>query len=321
MDAKTAMVVDDSRVARMTLTRLLQQQGYSVTEQDSGEAALAYLQSEQVLPDIVFMDVMMGGASGLSITAQIKADAHLQQLPVVICTGNDKEADQQQALDAGAIAVLTKPADEQQLITLLEQAVAEQPCCETQQQPDLEPVEAKLSQQQLKDEVMPLCQQLAVELTEQATRNKFISIQAELNNSTSDMLRAMRIDLENELQQTLEHQVEQAVTQIGVTQRVAGLLDDEGQRWLCEQKTNLSAELTQSLNTQIEPMLIAALDAQLEARLAPLVDKQVNAVLAGELGIMQAQWQQMLQRQKYQLWFAGSGFVIALLAIMLALNG
>jgi CheY-like chemotaxis protein len=321
MDAKTAMVVDDSRVARMTLTRLLQQQGYSVIEQDSGEAALAYLQSEQALPDIVFMDVMMGGASGLSITAQIRADANLQPLPVVICTGNDKEADQQQALAAGAIAVLTKPADEQQLITLLEQAAAEQPCCETQQQPDLEPVEAKLSQQQLKDEVMPLCQQLAVELTEQATRNKFISIQAELNNSTSDMLRAMRIDLENELQQTLEHQVEQAVTQIGVTQRVAGLLDDEGQRWLCEQKAKLSAELTQSLNTQLEPMLIAALDAQLEARLAPLVDKQVNAVLAGELGIMQAQWQQMLQRQKYQLWFAGSGFVIALLAIMLALNG
>lgn len=317
MDAKTAMVVDDSRVARMTLTRLLQQQGYSVTEQDSGEAALAYLQSEQVLPDIVFMDVMMGGASGLSITAQIKADAHLQQLPVVICTGNDKEADQQQALDAGAIAVLTKPADEQQLITLLEQAAAKQSCCETQQRPDLEPVEAKLSQQQLKDEVMPLCQQLAVELTEQATRNKFISIQAELNNSTSDMLRAIRIDLENELEQ----QVEQAVAQIGVTQRVAGLVDEEGQRWLSEQKSKISADLTQSLHTQLEPMLIAALDTQLEARLAPLVDKQVNTVLAGELAIMQAQWQQMLQRQKFQLWFAGSGFVIALLAIMLALNG
>jgi CheY-like chemotaxis protein len=317
MDAKTAMVVDDSRVARMTLTRLLQQQGYSVIEQDNGEAALAYLQSQQVLPDIVFMDVMMGGASGLSITLQIKADANLQQLPVVICTGNDKEADQQQALDAGAIAVLTKPADEQQLITLLEQADAKQSCCETQQRPDLEPVEAKLSQQQLKDEVMPLCQQLAVELTEQATRNKFISIQAELNNSTSDMLRAIRIDLENELEQ----QVEQAVAQIGVTQRVAGLVDEEGQRWLSEQKSKISADLTQSLNTQLEPMLIAALDAQLEVRLAPLVDKQVNTVLAGELAIMQAQWQQMLQRQKYQLWFAGSGFVIALLAIMLALNG
>ena len=106
---RIALVVDDSRVARMTLGRLLIAKEFDIVEQASGEDALAYLQSNENKPDIIFMDVMMGGMDGLTATQHIKANSALSEIPVIICTGNDSEADREQAFAKGATAVLSKP--------------------------------------------------------------------------------------------------------------------------------------------------------------------------------------------------------------------
>lgn len=104
-----ALVVDDSRVARMTLGKLLVAHDLEVVELGSGEDALLYLKGDNVKPDIIFMDVMMGGMDGLTATQQIKADDSLKNIPVVICTGHDTDADRAKSQDAGAVATLTKP--------------------------------------------------------------------------------------------------------------------------------------------------------------------------------------------------------------------
>lgn len=106
---KTALLVDDSRVARITLKKLLIANAFDVIEVGSGEEAIAHLDTGAARPDIIFMDVMMGGIDGLTATRQIKSDPRFSDIPVVICTGNDSDADISHALDTGAMGVLSKP--------------------------------------------------------------------------------------------------------------------------------------------------------------------------------------------------------------------
>lgn len=113
MQTKTALVVDDSRVARMTLGKQLRNHGFEVVEQNSAEAALQWLQASTSLPDLIFMDVMMEGMDGFTATQRIKAEADWRDLPVVICSGKETEADLEQARASGAKAVLAKPPEPQ----------------------------------------------------------------------------------------------------------------------------------------------------------------------------------------------------------------
>jgi len=118
---RTAIVVDDSRVARMTLKKLLVAADFNVTEFGSGEEVIEYLQSaSSESPDIIFMDVMMGGMDGLTATKKIKEDPKLKAIPVIMCTGNDTQDDHDKAVEAGAVTALSKPPESKALATVLD---------------------------------------------------------------------------------------------------------------------------------------------------------------------------------------------------------
>jgi len=106
---KTVLIVDDSRVARMSLKKALMPHGTQIVEMSSAEEAFDYLATENNHPDMIFMDVVMEGLDGLAATKKIKATPELNTIPVVICTGNQSELDNEKARESGAIAVLTKP--------------------------------------------------------------------------------------------------------------------------------------------------------------------------------------------------------------------
>jgi len=122
MAIRTALVVDDSKVARLTLTKLLKSRGISVDTASSGPAALEYLQTSQ--PDVVFMDYMMPDMNGLEATQAITANPDTASIPVVFCTGNDTPEDRDQARAHGATEYLTKGHSEEQIDAILS-AVAE----------------------------------------------------------------------------------------------------------------------------------------------------------------------------------------------------
>ena len=103
MAIRTALVVDDSRVARFTLAKLLKSRGIQVDLADSGEQALEYLKSSQ--PDVVFMDYMMPEMNGLETTRAITANPATASVPVVFCTGNDTAEDRRQAREHGAAKI------------------------------------------------------------------------------------------------------------------------------------------------------------------------------------------------------------------------
>jgi CheY-like chemotaxis protein len=106
MSAKRALIVDDSRSARVILGRMLETHGLVVDTVESGEQALDYLRSAH--PDVVFMDHLMPGMDGFEATRAIKANERTADIPVMMYTSQDGEIYLQQARKIGAKGVLSK---------------------------------------------------------------------------------------------------------------------------------------------------------------------------------------------------------------------
>lgn len=106
MSAKRALVVDDSKSARVVLSRMLEKYGIQVDTAESAEAALDYLKRER--PDVVFMDHLMPGMDGLEAVKLIKADPATASLPVMMYTSQEGELYVGQARALGAMGVLPK---------------------------------------------------------------------------------------------------------------------------------------------------------------------------------------------------------------------
>jgi CheY-like chemotaxis protein len=106
MSAKRALVVDDSKSARVVLSRMLEKYGIAVDTADSAESALDYLKRER--PDVVFMDHLMPGMDGLQAVKIIKADPATATVPIMMYTSQEGELYVGQARALGAIGVLPK---------------------------------------------------------------------------------------------------------------------------------------------------------------------------------------------------------------------
>ena len=115
---KTALIVDDSRLARLTLKRLLAKYDIDVIEAESVIDGESWI-SRHTLPDIVFMDIMMPDLDGYEGLARLRADPETHDLPVIMYSGDISEEARQKARDAGATGYLPKPADASRLDHLL----------------------------------------------------------------------------------------------------------------------------------------------------------------------------------------------------------
>jgi CheY-like chemotaxis protein len=103
---KRALIVDDSRSARVILSRMLEQQGMTVDTAESAEQALDYLQRSR--PDVIFMDHLMPGMDGFQAVQTIKADPLTATIPLMMYTSQEGELYVSQARALGAVGVLPK---------------------------------------------------------------------------------------------------------------------------------------------------------------------------------------------------------------------
>lgn len=106
MPGKRALVVDDSKSARVVLSRMLEKYGIEVDSAESAESALEYLKDHH--PDVIFMDHLMPGMDGLQAVREIKANPDLASIPVMMYTSQEGEIYGGQARASGAIGVLPK---------------------------------------------------------------------------------------------------------------------------------------------------------------------------------------------------------------------
>ena len=112
MGAKRALIVDDSKSARLFLARVLEKYDIDVDSAESAEAAIEYLSSN--CPDVIFMDHLMTGMDGLQAVRAIKNDPRTATIPIMMYTSQEGEVYLGQARALGALGVLPKqikPAD------------------------------------------------------------------------------------------------------------------------------------------------------------------------------------------------------------------
>jgi DNA-binding NtrC family response regulator len=103
------LVVDDDETNRDVLVHRLKRQGYGVTQAQSGEEALELVRARGF--DLVLLDVMMPGLSGLEVLQTLRREHPLTELPVIMATARDQSGDVVQALQLGANDYVTKPFD------------------------------------------------------------------------------------------------------------------------------------------------------------------------------------------------------------------
>ena len=96
--------------------------GYSFVEAGDGSEAIETLESAR--PDLILLDVMMPGRSGLDVVAHIRTTPELASTPIVIISAFSSGADRIAALELGATAFLAKPFDPDELSALVEELLA-----------------------------------------------------------------------------------------------------------------------------------------------------------------------------------------------------
>jgi CheY-like chemotaxis protein len=106
MGAKRALIVDDSKSARLFLARVLEKYEIDVDSADSAEAAITYLTDNR--PDVIFMDHQMPGMDGLQAVQAIKNDPRTATIPIMMYTSQEGELYLGQARALGALGVLPK---------------------------------------------------------------------------------------------------------------------------------------------------------------------------------------------------------------------
>ena len=103
------LVVDDQESNVDMLSRRLQRVGYDVVSALNGQEALKALQSEPI--DLILLDQMMPGMTGIEVLHAVRATKELQQIPVIMVTAVNDGAAIAEALDAGANDYIAKPLE------------------------------------------------------------------------------------------------------------------------------------------------------------------------------------------------------------------
>jgi CheY-like chemotaxis protein len=107
MAAPKLLVCDDEEVLRQLLRATFESEGYDVLEARDGLEGVARARENR--PDLIVIDMMMPGGSGLHALRELRQDASLRQTPVIMLTARAQLADRRAAAAAGADYYLAKP--------------------------------------------------------------------------------------------------------------------------------------------------------------------------------------------------------------------
>jgi CheY-like chemotaxis protein len=116
-EGKRVLIVDDDVRNVFALTSVLESRGMDVLYAENGEDGLRVLEDEDV--DLVLMDIMMPGLDGYETIRRIRALPRFESLPIISLTAKAMKGDREKSIMAGASDYVTKPVDNDQLLSLL----------------------------------------------------------------------------------------------------------------------------------------------------------------------------------------------------------
>ena len=108
-DSKSILVVDDNEDIRSLLSLVLQREGYEVVLASDGTEALDKIKIAK--PDLILLDVMMPGLSGLEVLSMIREDKDkkINEIPIMMITAKSTVTDIDNAVELGASSYIIKP--------------------------------------------------------------------------------------------------------------------------------------------------------------------------------------------------------------------
>ena len=113
MPASILIVEDEPAILELIAVNV-EHAGFETLKAASGEEAMRLL--SQVLPDLVLLDWMLPGQSGLALAKRLRADARTRDLPIIFLTARAEEPDKVAGLEAGADDYITKPFSTKELV-------------------------------------------------------------------------------------------------------------------------------------------------------------------------------------------------------------
>ena len=113
MSMTSVLVVDDDPDVCDLVTYKLEQSGFDVRRASDGDAAIREVAAK--VPDLVLLDVMMPGISGLEVLEQWRANAATAAMPVIMLTAKAQEGDVERGFELGADDYVVKPFSPREL--------------------------------------------------------------------------------------------------------------------------------------------------------------------------------------------------------------
>ncbi len=113
----TILYVEDHPENRMLVRRILMAEGYIVLEASNAKSALDII--DGITPDLILMDINMPDMDGYTLTANIKENSALANIPIIALTANVMKGDREKSLQAGCDGYIQKPIDVDTLPNLI----------------------------------------------------------------------------------------------------------------------------------------------------------------------------------------------------------
>ena len=107
MDSKKILIVEDEFDILKLIEFNLKKEGFDVIAVSDGESAIKEVRSNK--PDLILLDLMLPGISGLDVCHLIQKDEGLSQIPILMLTAKGEESDVVKGLEAGADDYVIKP--------------------------------------------------------------------------------------------------------------------------------------------------------------------------------------------------------------------
>ncbi len=123
MDRRVLLIEDEPSIIE-AIRFILTRDGWAVQSHSEGSTAVARVREAK--PDVVILDVMLPGKSGFDILDELRADADLAGLPVLLLTARGQTADRERAERAGASRFMTKPFSNAEVLASVK-ALVERP--------------------------------------------------------------------------------------------------------------------------------------------------------------------------------------------------
>lgn len=114
MENKTVLIVDDEKAVRQMVAFSLSREGFTVLE--AGDATEARAQVADGRPQVILLDWMLPGISGLELARTLRKDSLAREIPIIMLTARTEEEDKIRGLNVGADDYVTKPFSPRELI-------------------------------------------------------------------------------------------------------------------------------------------------------------------------------------------------------------